>query len=126
MKTVALFGSCPASGEITLATPRISMPYTVQKIKARFPQGCQNMLKLRFYVSPDADCPAVGKPNGHSMLSDYGQVDYIVGDQDSKSIEHETEVEESGSFLKVYAENSDTFVHAIDVQITIDDKERRF
>jgi len=124
MKTVSFFGTCPARGSIVLVTPKITYPYVVKKIHCRFPLGCENKLKLRFYVSRDDDAPSSGAPNGYSMLREHGQVDYIVGDNDEKTMEHEVEVTERGSWLKVYGENSDYFSHQIDVQITIQVKER--
>jgi hypothetical protein len=58
------------------------------------------------------------------MLREHGQVDYIVGDADQKDMEHEVEVAQGGSYLKVYAVNSDTFDHSIDVQMTIETMSR--
>lgn len=124
MKTVSFFGACQARSEKVLVTPRITYPYVVRKIHCRFALGCENKLKLRFYVSRDKDAPSSGPPNGYSMLREHGQVDFIVGDNDEKNLEHEVEVVEQGTWLKVYAENSDYFDHQVDVQMTIEEKER--
>ncbi len=58
------------------------------------------------------------------MLQDYGQVDYVVGNDDTKDMQQDVSMHESGSYLKVYAQNSDTFDHTIDAQVTIEEKER--
>jgi len=120
MKTVSFYGTCEARSEKTLVTPRISTGYKIMAIHATFPLGCINLLSLSFYHSIDANAPSAGKPSGVSILMDYGQVDYVVGDGQKKEMQHECEMHERGSFLKVYANNTDFFAHAIDVQIFIE------
>lgn len=125
MKTVSFSGTCSARSQIVLVTPRITYLYVVSKIHCRFPVGCINLLRLRFYVSPDDDAPSTGAPNGFSMLRELGQVDYILGDGDEKDMVHEIEVDESGTYLKVYAVNDDYFPHLIDVQMTLEPMTRK-
>ena len=124
MKTVSFNGVCPARSSLVLSTPRITHPYGITRIHVRFPVGCINELKLRFYTSPDDDVPSTGPPNGASMLREYGQVDFIVGDGDSKNMEHDLDVDESNTWLKVYAVNDDYYDHEVDVQMTIEPKKR--
>jgi len=124
MKTVSFSGKCLARAEKVLVTPRITYPYVVRKIHCRFPVGTINLLFLRFYVSKDDDAPSSGEPNGYSMLREHGQVDFIRGEGDEKTLEHEVEVTEQGTYLKVYAVNEDYYDHDIDVQMTIEPKER--
>ena len=124
MKTVSFSGSCLARAEKVLVTPRITYPYTVKRIHCRFPVGTINLLLLRFFVSKDDDAPSSGAPNGYSMLRELGQVDYIRGEADEKTLEHEVEVEGEGTYLKVYAVNDDYYNHDIDVQMTIEPRER--
>ena len=125
MKTVSFNGSCSARSTLVLCTKEIKHPYKVTRVHCRFPVGCVNLVKLRFYISPDPSTPSSGAPSGVSMLREYGQVDYVVGDGDSKDLDHEVEMPEAGSWLKVYADNEDYSAHQVDVQITIEPKERR-
>lgn len=125
MKTASFVGSCPARGEITLVAPRIAHAYVLKKIVTTFPIGAINLLKLRFFKAIDDQAPSTGAPSGTSILVDYGQVDYVVGDGTKKEMDHELEVLEKGSFLKVYAVNEDYYKHAIDVQMTIEPIESR-
>ena len=125
MKTITFFGTCSAGASKVLVSKRIGHPYNLKHIDARFAQGCNNLLALRFYKSMDNNAPAAGEPEDVSILRDYGQVDYVVGNDDTKRMDHDLEVSESGSFVKVYAVNTDTFDHSIDVQIRIDDKPRK-
>ena len=125
MKTVSFSGTCTARAEKVLVSPFISHPFTIKRIHCRFPKGCDDKMKLRFYVSPDKDAPTSGEPNGSSMLRDYGQVDYILGDGDTKDMDHEVEMSEGGSYLKVWAVNTDYYPHLIDVQMYIEVIDRK-
>lgn len=125
MKTVSFYGTCTAGSSKVLVSKHIGHPYNVTRIRARFAQGSNNTLKLAFYISPDNDAPATGSPTGVSMLQGYGQVDYVVGNDDTKDMPHNVKQHESGSYLKVYAQNSDGFDHSLDVQITIEELERK-
>lgn len=125
MKTVSFAGTCGAAAQKVLVSKRIGHPYIVRKVSARFAQGCNNTLKLRFYVSRDKDAPIATEPNGVSMLRDYGQEDFIFGNDDTKIMKHDVIVEERGTYLKVLGVNTDTFEHTIDVQMEIEEKERK-
>jgi hypothetical protein len=59
-------------------------------------------------------------PTGEDLLSIYGQVPYLVGDDERKEFPHEILVRRAGTYLKVYANNIDTFPHTLDAQIVID------
>ena len=120
LKTVAFFGTCAARATLVLVSPRISTPYQLARIRAEFPAGAANLVQLRFFVAPDDYAPTSGAPSGVSVLADYGQVDYVAGDDDIKDLSQEVDIAEAGSFLKVYADNTDYYDHDVDVQMTID------
>jgi hypothetical protein len=119
-KTLSFYGTCLARAELTLVSKRIGTSYTVRWIRVSFPAGSMNLLAVRLYLAPDEEAPASGEPSGVSLLRDYGQVDYLVGEQEQKVIEHVVAVTEGGTWLKVYAVNSDFFDHAVDVQVGIE------
>lgn len=123
VKTVAFYGTVSAGLTKVLVSPRISRSFILKKIRAKFAPGQNNLVKLRFYSSADADSPTTGAPGGFSLLMEYGQVDYVVGDDDAKELINEIEVLESGSYLKVYAVNSDAYDHNVDVQMTIENQD---
>jgi len=125
MKTVSFYGTCSALSSLVLVSPRIGTPFVLKQIHVRFPVGCENKVLLRFYVAIDDYAPSSGAPSGVSLLSDYGQVDYVVGDGDEKKLENEVEVAEGGAFLKVYAVNKDYYGHDLDVQMYIEPLTRR-
>jgi hypothetical protein len=119
-KTIAFYGTCSARSELVLVSRRIGQPFRLRKIHARFADGCQNLLALAFVVSPDAQAPSSGRPTGVSLLAETGQVDYVVGNNDSKDLEHTVELRQSGLYAKVHADNDDFYAHAVDVQLTIE------
>lgn len=118
--TLPFNGSVPAGGELTLCSKRLTFPYTISQIIASFALGTNRTLQLRFFMSLDPECPATGRPTGLDLLSVYGEDAYLTGDDDQKSFPHEIEVRESGSYIKVYGNNTDTFPHTIDAQVVIE------
>ncbi|MCK9599471.1 MAG: hypothetical protein M0R06_10550 [Sphaerochaeta sp.] len=119
-KTVTFFGSCAANSSLVLSSSRISSPFTVRTIKASFALNTNRLLQLKFFISPDPSCPTTGEPTGFNILEEYGQVSYIVGDDEQKVLDHNAESQTFPKWLKVYAVNSDGFEHTVDVQITIE------
>lgn len=120
LKTVAFYGVAPARSGVTLVSKRISTLLRLRGIVATFPVGTLNLLLLRFYASLDQEAPAATQPSGVSLLRDYGQVDYLAGDGEQLRLDHDVLVAEAGSYLKVWALNSDFYEHAVNVQMTLE------
>jgi len=120
MKTVAFYGTVSARSEQTLVCQRIATPFNLKRILVRFAPGCENLVFLRFFISLDAHAPSSGTPSGINILDEYGQVNYITGDDVLKDLEHEVECAEGGAYLKVYAKNDDYYDHSIDVQMFLE------
>lgn len=120
MKVISFYGNSPARSGVTLVSPRIQSGYRVKKVVANFALGCQNLLKLHCFSSPDNWAPADEVPTGLNYFSDYGQVDYVVGDNIQLRLDHEVEIPERGSYIKIYGENNDYYDHAVNVQVTIE------
>ena len=120
MKTLSFYSICPASSHLTLVSPRITHAYRFKRIRARFVAGCNDLMKLRFLIGNDKAASTTAVPSGLSILAEYGQVDYIVGDDDAKDMNNWIDVVERGSYIKVHAENGDTSEHRVDVQIEIE------
>jgi len=119
-KTIAFFGVCSARSELTLVSPRIARSFSTVRFQAEFADGVNDFMQIKFFVGPGDFAPSSGEPDGHSLLSDYGQVDYIVGDGFNKDFDHEVKIAESGSFLKVYANNTDYYDHDVIALVTIE------
>lgn len=120
MKIVSFFGSVTAGQSNTFVSPLISSKYIIKKIRASFALGCDNLCVLRFFKSMDDYAPADGLPTGDNLLKDYGQVDYVIGNDEVIEMEHEVDQATGNSFLKVCAGNADSVAHSVNVQITIE------
>ncbi len=125
MKTISFYGPCAASGEVTLVSQQISEPFRVVGSRCKFADGCGNKVRLEFLVAPDGDAPASGRPNGASILADYGQVPYVCGNDEEIILHHDVEVPEGNSWVKVYAVNLDFFAHDVLAQVFIEPMPRK-
>jgi len=118
-KTVSFFGTATAGTNTCLVSQKISTPYQVERIAASFALNTERKLQLSFFISQDSDPTATSKPAGFDILGEYGQVNYLVGDDEFKAINCNAICDTSNSFIKVFAVNTDGFDHTIDVQIEI-------
>ncbi|MDH3348864.1 MAG: hypothetical protein OEM02_12305 [Desulfobulbaceae bacterium] len=119
LKTISFYGTVSANSTKVLSSKRISRPYELEIIHASFALGINRTVQLYFYESFDDSEPTSAAPEGTNILAEYGQVSYITGDDERKSLDNHWQVDTSGSYLKVYAVNSDNVDHTIDVQLII-------
>jgi len=117
--TISFASTVDASSNKTLVSQRIGTPFSVLRVRASFAPGCERLMKLYFFVSPDNSAPTDAAPTGTNVLTQIGQVAYIVGDDEWKEFPLEILFPERGYYIKVYAENDDTFEHTIDAQVSI-------
>lgn len=118
--TLAFAGTVSSGGELTLSSKLLNFPFMIRTLHSSFALGNDRTTQIRFFLSPDKSTPTTGHPSGQDLLLAYSQVPYLTGDDEYKTFPHEIPVRESGSFLKVHANNTDTFDHTIDAQIIID------
>ncbi len=117
--TLAFNGIVAANGELTLVSKRLSFPFTVKRLIASFALGTDRTTQIRFFISLDNSAPSSGFPTGQNLLEPYGQVDYLVGDDERKDVPHEAVEPEAGAFVKVHALNTDPFDHSVDALVII-------
>jgi len=113
-------GTCSARSTLVLSSPRLPRPFRTAELHFHFPPGCQGLLSLEPYVSPDDVCPTTGPPAGLPLLSGLAQDTRFRGDAEDLSLAHELPVTESGYCLKLYCVNDDWYDHHVDAQILID------
>ena len=116
-------GTVAANGELTLASRKLDFAYRVVEVRATFPPGLGRLVRVSFIVSNDPTVPSTGKPSGQSVLGQYSVNDYFVGDGEWKQLYCGVDVPQRGSWLKVYAVNSDSVPHAVDVQAVLEKME---
>jgi len=118
--TLSFNGTVSAGSELTLVSKRLSFSYWIRKLTTSFALGTDRTLQVSFFKSSDPTAPSTGKPTGVNLLSFYGEDSYVVGDDEKKELPHEIEVPESGSYIKIYGNNTDTFDHTLDAQVVIE------
>lgn len=119
-KTLLFAGTCSARSVKTLVSQRITRPFRTRQLTIRFAPGCANLMALTFFAADDDQAPAAGRPSGISLLQDYGQGDYVRGDGDQIVLNHVVHAAAGGVYLKVHADNTDWYDHAIDADIEIE------
>lgn len=120
LTTASFHGTVAASSKLTLVSNRIDLPFKTKRIRAAFAPGTNRLLRLYFFVSPDESAPTTEEPTGSNVLREMGPQGYITGDDNIVDFQHELEQEFSGMYLKVYADNIDTYEHTIDAQVTVE------
>ena len=120
LTAISFFSTVAASSKKTLVSKRITSSFRIKKIRASFAPGVNRLMNLYFFISYDDSAPTTEEPKGANLLSQTGQVLYITGDDERKEMELEIYQKEVGAFVKVYADNTDTFEHTIDCQIVIE------
>ncbi len=113
-------GVVAANGELTIASRKLDFAYKVVSIRVTFPPGSGRLVKVYYIISKDPTIPSTGKPLGQSVLGQYSTDDYFVGNGELKKVECGVEVRQRGSWLKVYAVNSDSVVHVVDAQVVLE------
>ena len=117
--SIPFFDTCLAGSKKTITSKIITRPFILLSLKASFALGTNRLLLLQFYVSPDDEVPTSVPPNGYNLLSVYGQVSYLTGDNEQKELKHNAFIQDSNVFLKIFATNTDGFDHTIDASFTI-------
>jgi len=114
-------GSVTAGARATLVSVRLGFPYQIKHIRVKFALGQVGAVQHTFYVSNDDAAPTTTIPSGQNVLAQYGNVDYVRGDDDVLDMDDETYVARMPTWLKVHAYNGDTATHTINALITIED-----
>lgn len=122
LHTLSFYGSVTTGARVTLVSQRISFPFILDKIRVKYALGHIGLVQHSIYVSRDSEAPTAGPPTGLDVLSQYGNVDYLCGDDDVEEDTDQTIVDEMPTWIKIHVYNTDTATHTINVRITIDDR----
>jgi len=118
--TLIFHDTVSALSEKTLVSDRIRWKFRIHRIQVAFPPGANRLVKIKVFYSPDSNAPSTGEPSGTNLFAQWGPQDYIVGDDALIEFPHRISPDGRGLFLKVYADNEDTYEHTIDVRLTIE------
>lgn len=119
VETLAFYGTVDANSSVTLVSKPLLFPYTLERMRVHFALNTNKQLRIKFYLSPDDSAPTSEPLTGENVLGSLGQVDYLVGDDETVEIPHRLGVPVGGMFVKVFAENLDSYEHSIDAQVFI-------
>jgi len=111
--TVPFHSTVAANSNKTLVSRKLSFPFMTRNIIASFMLNTNNLLALHYFISGTDSAPTSEPPDGVNLLSLFGQVGYLVGDDSDFRINHEFSYDTFPSYLKIYAVNSDAFEHTI-------------
>lgn len=118
--TIPFHDICPANSNLTLVSKKISFPFSTRKIVASFALNTNCLLSLYYFISGGPEAPTSVPPDGVDLLSLFGNVGYLTGDDSDFSIDHEFIMDTFPNYLKIYAINSDGFDHTILSSIEIE------
>lgn len=119
--TLSFYSIVSASSVVNLASRRIPFPFQFKEIKIYCDLGQELQVQYKIFYANDDDVPASGEPAGTNVLATLGHVDYIVGEDGWLPFKDEIIVDFAGGYIKVHANNADTFDHYVDVVIEIED-----
>lgn len=117
--TLPFNGTVAANSAKTLCSKYITTPFTTEEFRVHFALNTNKLLRIKFIISPDDSTPTSDLHTGHPVLSVMGQSDYLVGDDEQKVVPHRLKVKDRGVFIKVFADNRDSFTHTIDAQVLL-------
>lgn len=115
--TLVFNGTVAANSAKTLCSKYVTTPFTTERFRVHFALNTNKLLRIKFFVSPDDSTPTAEPLTGHPILAVMGHVDYLVGDDETVEIPYRTKYPDRGLFIKVFADNRDSFAHSIDAQV---------
>lgn len=117
MRAIPFHDTVAAFSEKTLVSKRIRFKYKRVRVRVHFVLNTNYTLKIKPIISGDQDAPTTGEPQGSNFLDQLGHVDYMVGDDEVKEAIYYLEVEQEGTWVKIYAKNEDSWPHTIDAVV---------
>lgn len=117
--TLPFNGSVERNASVVLVSQRVTFPFNIERIRVHFSLNTNKTVQIRCFVSPDSEAPVSGPPSGTNPLSPLGQVDYLVGDDETVELPYRALVDTGGYYLKIYAVNNDSYDHTVDAQVFI-------
>jgi len=117
--TLVFNGVVAANSITTLVSQHLLFPFATRELRVHFALNTNKQLRIQFLVSPDNSASTSSHFTGHSLLSTLGQVPYVVGDDETVVIPYHVLIPDVGMYLKIHADNRDSYEHSIDAQIFI-------
>ena len=104
----------------TLVSQHIQRAYKIKRLTATFAPGANRQLYLRFFISLDSTAPTTSQPTGTNILAQHSQQSYIIGDDCTIEFNLDVPYSERSSWIKVHANNDDSYQHSIIAAVEIE------
>jgi len=98
----------------------IRFSFRTKRFRIKYALNTNGTLRIKFFLSLDPEAPSSGEPTGTNLFAERGQITYIVGDDEWIELEHEITTLTLNNWLKLHAENLDSFAHTVLAQVTIE------
>lgn len=118
-RTLPFYGVVLANGELTLSSKELTFPYITSEFRIHFALNTNRTVRVKFFHAQDDNCPTTGEPKDHNVFSALGQVDFVTGDDETVRMGDEVEVPHRGTFVKMYADNLDSYDHTLHAEVEI-------
>jgi hypothetical protein len=118
--TIPFRGGVSASSNRVLVSNRIDSPYRTKSFHIKFELNTQRTVRLRFFMGEDSDDTFANVERQNDLFRQLAQDSEFAGDDQDIDLQHEVQIPQRGTFLKVLAENDDLVDHFFDAQITIE------
>ena len=114
--TIPFFGReiVPAGGSYVMVSKKITSRFSLNKLIATFITGTHRNLQIYLYVSEDDDTTKI---TGFNPLMTYSPSPFLVGDDNTVTVNIDFKEFEKDKFIKIVGINEDTYPHTIDVQV---------
>jgi len=109
-----------ANSEKTLSSDIIRFPFRTLTFRIKFTTNNPMMTRIKLFLSGDPTCPTTGEPTGTNLFAGYGATTYITGHNETVYLDHEIEIPERNTYIKMYALNNDTLEQDMLAIITIE------
>lgn len=117
--TIPFYVEIPQSSNKTVKSQSLNFFYTTRTVAITFALNTNRLVRVYPIISLDDQIPKSGMPSGQQLFAPYGQVKYLVGDDQTVRVKHETTTFQKPSWITLYIDNLDTYDHTIHAHVTI-------
>lgn len=111
--TLLFQGTVAPNTVLTLVSKRLPFFFKTRRFSLSFALNTNRTVECTYYLSFDPTAPATGIPTGTPIFAQLGSIIFIVGDDETITVNHQTIAFQAGSYIKLHLSNSDGFAHTI-------------
>lgn len=108
------------SDTVIECSKRVTSAFRTREVVGSFALGSDRTVRLRYYVASDNLETAAALVGATNLLAFAGQVDYMIGDDETKRYPVEVEFPTRGLYVKISGENTDSVNHTVDAAVVLE------